>query len=239
VRARVMDSSPLKQGLYELGMKAGLSALARGKHSRSRPLLFARAEPVALGLRSPPTGVRRSSDTFKFFQAWACVAHAVRPDESSAPTPASGGPGRPERRAWRWPTISKSRIDIRNPWVAKSWCATQHVLGIQERGSLRRRHQGRWLQSACRYFNDNKQSCDRRIRIWRNLRGERFSPQYIENKLKFSPISRDGGVGRRRHIGGDDLHPLSIISKWARKTGFVHTYTIWLAAEVYALLRRR
>src|ERR1700731_865555 len=33
VRAGVMDSSPLKQRLYELGMKTGLSALARGKHS--------------------------------------------------------------------------------------------------------------------------------------------------------------------------------------------------------------
>jgi long-chain acyl-CoA synthetase len=33
VRAGVMDASPLKQSLYELGMKTGLSALARGQHS--------------------------------------------------------------------------------------------------------------------------------------------------------------------------------------------------------------
>src|ERR1700680_2805044 len=33
VRAGVMDSSPFKQRLYDLGMKAGLLALAHGKHS--------------------------------------------------------------------------------------------------------------------------------------------------------------------------------------------------------------
>ena len=33
VRARVMDASPLKQRLYEAGMKAGLAALASGRHS--------------------------------------------------------------------------------------------------------------------------------------------------------------------------------------------------------------
>src|SRR5437764_12715727 len=33
VRAGVMDASPLKQSLYGLGMKTGLSALAKGKHS--------------------------------------------------------------------------------------------------------------------------------------------------------------------------------------------------------------
>ena len=36
VRAGVMDSSPLKQKLYDLGMKTGLAALAEGKHSRLR-----------------------------------------------------------------------------------------------------------------------------------------------------------------------------------------------------------
>src|ERR1700761_6725707 len=33
VRARVMDASPLKQGLYELGMKTGLAALEKGQRS--------------------------------------------------------------------------------------------------------------------------------------------------------------------------------------------------------------
>jgi len=43
VRAGVMDSSPLKQGLYDLGMRTGLSALARGRHSVIADALLFRA----------------------------------------------------------------------------------------------------------------------------------------------------------------------------------------------------
>ncbi|HET7493211.1 MAG TPA: AMP-binding protein, partial [Bradyrhizobium sp.] len=71
VRARVMDASPLKQGLYELGMKAGLSALPR--HSAMADILLFRALRDRLGftrLRSAATGgAALGPDTFKFFQA--------------------------------------------------------------------------------------------------------------------------------------------------------------------------
>src|SRR6202789_595670 len=73
VRAGVMDSSPLKQSLYELGMKTGLSALARGKHSVVADALLFRALRDRLGftrLRSAATGgAALGPDTFKFFQA--------------------------------------------------------------------------------------------------------------------------------------------------------------------------
>ena len=73
VRARVMDSSSLKQGLYELGMKPGLSALARGRHSVVAETLLFRALRDRLGftrLRSAATGgAALGPDTFKFFRA--------------------------------------------------------------------------------------------------------------------------------------------------------------------------
>src|SRR5262249_6541074 len=73
VRAKVMDSSPLKQRLYELGMKTGLTALAQGKHSVMADLLLFRALRDRLGftrLRSAVTGgAALGPDTFKFFQA--------------------------------------------------------------------------------------------------------------------------------------------------------------------------
>src|SRR6516225_1027528 len=73
VRARVMDASPLKQSLYELGMKSGLSALARGQHSAFADMLLFRALRDRLGftrLRSAATGgAALGPDTFKFFQA--------------------------------------------------------------------------------------------------------------------------------------------------------------------------
>src|ERR1700723_1385140 len=73
VRARVMDASPLKQGLYQLGMKAGLAGLPRGKHSMIADTLLFRALRDRLGftrLRSAATGgAALGPDTFKFFQA--------------------------------------------------------------------------------------------------------------------------------------------------------------------------
>src|SRR5262249_15636621 len=73
VRARVMDASPLKQTLYDLGMETGLAALAKGKHSTLADWLLFRALRDRLGftrLRSAATGgAALGPDTFKFFQA--------------------------------------------------------------------------------------------------------------------------------------------------------------------------
>src|SRR5246127_4043802 len=73
VRARVMDSSPLKQSLYEIGMKAGLSALAKNRRSAIADVLLFRALRDRLGftrLRSAATGgAALGPDTFKFFRA--------------------------------------------------------------------------------------------------------------------------------------------------------------------------
>src|SRR4030081_2494089 len=73
VRAGVMDSSPLKQKLFDVGMKTGLSALAQGKHSTLADQILFRALRDRLGftrLRSAATGgAALGPDTFKFFQA--------------------------------------------------------------------------------------------------------------------------------------------------------------------------
>src|SRR5438270_3774920 len=73
VRAGVMDSSPLKQRLFDIGMKAGLSALAKDERSMFADQLLFRALRDRLGftrLRSAATGgAALGPDTFKFFQA--------------------------------------------------------------------------------------------------------------------------------------------------------------------------
>src|SRR6201747_1471357 len=73
VRARVMDSSALKQSLYDIGMKAGLAALAQGKKSAVADTLLFRALRDRLGftrLRSAATGrAAPGPPTFTFFHA--------------------------------------------------------------------------------------------------------------------------------------------------------------------------
>src|SRR6201991_5024868 len=73
VRARVMDSSPMKQRLYDVGMKSGLAALDEGKRSLVAETLLFRALRDRLGftrLRSAATGgAALGPDTFRFFRA--------------------------------------------------------------------------------------------------------------------------------------------------------------------------
>ena len=79
-----------------------------------------------------------------------------------------------------------------------------------------------WMHSGdAGYFNDAKQLVviDRIKDLAETSRGERFSPQYIENKLKFSPYIAEAVV---LGAGRDALAAMicirySIISKWAEK----------------------
>ena len=102
-----------------------------------------------------------------------------------------------------------------------------------------------WMHSGdAGYFNDNKQLVviDRIKDLAETSRGERFSPQYIENKLKFSPYIAEAVV---LGAGRDALAAMicirySIISKWAEKNRISFTTYTDLASrpEVYALLRK-
>src|SRR5207302_2144783 len=94
------------------------------------------------------------------------------------------------------------------------------------------------------YFNADKQLVviDRIKDLAETSRGERFSPQYLENKLKFSPYIAEAVV---LGAGRDTLAAMicirySIISKWAEKNRISFTTYTDLASrpEVYALLRK-
>ena len=94
------------------------------------------------------------------------------------------------------------------------------------------------------YFNADKQLVviDRIKDLAETSRGERFSPQYLENKLKFSPYIAETVV---LGAGRDTLAAMicirySIISKWAEKNRISFTTYTDLSSrpEVYALLRK-
>jgi long-chain acyl-CoA synthetase len=73
-------------------------------------------------------------------------------------------------------------------------------------------------------------------------RGTRFSPQYIENKLKFSPYVAEAvilGAGRD-YLAAMICIRFSIVSRWAEKKRISFTTYTDLASrpEVYALIRK-
>lgn len=254
VRAGVMDASPVKQRLYGLGMRAGLSALAEGKHSALADVLLFRALRDRLGftrLRSAATGgAALGPDTFKFFQAMGVPLRTLygQTELLGAYTLHPADKVDPDTTGVAMADDIQIRID--NPDVqGVGEIVVRHpnmYLGYYKspEASAADMEDG-WMHSGdAGYFNDARQLVviDRIKDLAETSRGERFSPQYIENKLKFSPYIAEAVV---LGAGRDALAAMicirySIISKWAEKNRISFTTYTDLASrpEVYALLRR-
>jgi long-chain acyl-CoA synthetase len=254
VRARVMDSSPLKQSLYELGMKAGLAAFGRNRHSTVADVLLFRALRDRLGfsrLRSAATGgAALGPDTFKFFRAMGVPlrtlygqtetlgAYTLHPDDAVDPD-TTGVPMAQdvEIRIDNPDVHGVGEIVIRHPNMFLGYFKNQEASATDLRDG--------WLHSGdAGYFNDRKQLVviDRIKDLAETSRGERFSPQYLENKLKFSPYIAEAvvlGAGRD-HLAAMLCIRFSIISKWAEKNRIAFTTYTDLSSrdEVYALLQK-
>jgi long-chain acyl-CoA synthetase len=235
-------------------MKTGLSAVEKGEHSALADMLLFRALRDRLGftrLRSAATGgAALGPDTFKFFQAMgvplrtlygqtellgAYTLHPsseVDPDTTGVPmaddinikidNPDSQGVG---------------EIVVRHPNMFLGYYKNAEASSADMKDG--------WMHSGdAGYFNTTKQLVviDRIKDLAETSRGERFSPQYIENKLKFSPYIAEAVV---LGAGRDALAAMicirySIISKWAEKNRIAFTTYTDLAsrAEVYALLQK-
>jgi long-chain acyl-CoA synthetase len=254
VRARVMDSSPLKQGLYELGMKAGLSALARKRHSVVADVLLFHALRDRLGftrLRSAATGgAALGPDTFKFFRAMGVPLRtlygqtetlgAYTLHREDAVDPDTTGVAMDENIEIRIdnPDIhGVGEIVIRHPNMFLGYYKNPEASAADVKDG--------WMQSGdAGYFNAHRQLVviDRIKDLAETMRGERFSPQYIENKLKFSPYIAETvvlGAGREA-LAAMICIRFSIISKWAEKNRIAFTTYTDLASrpEVYRLLQK-
>jgi len=254
VRAGVMDSSPLKQGLYRLGMKTGLSALGHGKHSVTADLLLFRALRDRLGftrLRSAATGgAALGPDTFKFFQAMGVPlrtlygqtellgAYTLHPTDHVDPDTTGVAMAEDIQIRIANPDIhGVGEIVVRHPNMFLGYYRNPEASAADVRDG--------WMHSGdAGYFNANQQLVviDRIKDLAETARGERFSPQYIENKLKFSPYIAEAVVlgDGRDALAAMICIRFSIISKWAEKSRIAFTTYTDLASrgEVYALLQR-
>lgn len=254
VRARVMDASALKQSLYETGMKAGLSALEAGKKSMVAETLVFRALRDRLGftrLRSAATGgAALGPDTFKFFRAMGVPlrtlygqtetlgaftlhpANAVDPDTTGVPMGESV-----EIQIVDPDVNGVGEIVVRHPNMFSGYYKNEAATAVDLRDG--------WMHSGdAGYFNKAKQLVviDRIKDLAQTARGERFSPQYIENKLKFSPYVAEAVVlgDGRDYLAAMICIRFSIVSKWAEKNRISFTTYTDLSSrpETYNLLRK-
>ena len=254
VRARVMDASPLKQRLYDIGMKSGLAALAEGKHSALADTLLFRALRDRLGfsrLRSAATGgAALGPDTFKFFRAMGVPLRTLygqtetlgaftlhKPDEVDPDTTGVSMADSIEIEI-RDPDINGvGEIVVRHPNMFSGYYKNEAATAADMRDG--------WMHSGdAGYFNKSNQLVviDRIKDLAQTSRGDRFSPQYIENKLKFSPYVAEAVVlgDGRDYLAAMLCIRFSIVSKWAEKNRLSFTTYTDLSSrpETYELLRK-
>jgi len=253
VRARIMDSSALKRRLYETGMKAGLAALDRGGRSGLADALLMRALRDRLGftrLTSAATGgAALGPDTFRFFLALGVPLRQLygqtellgaytlhRADEVDFDSVGVPFNDQVELRVIDPDPNGVGEIVTRHPNMFSGYFRAADDASDVRDG---------WLHTGdAGYINKDGRLVviDRIKDIATTAGGIRFSPQYIENKLKFSPYVAEAVIlgHQRPSLAAMICIRFPIVSKWAEKNRIAFTTYTDLSArpEVYEVLRR-
>lgn len=253
VRARMMDASPLKRWLYDLGMKIGLKALGEGRKSWLAHMLLFRALRDDLGfsrLTSAATGgAALGPDTFKFFQAMGVPLRQLygQTELTGAYTLHREGDVDFDTVGVAFDETVEIRIDQPDQ-NGVGEIVTKHPNMYQgyyrnEAASTADMRDGWMFTGDAGFFNKNGHLVviDRVKDIATTIKGDRFSPQFIENKLKFSPYVGEAVVlgDQRDYLSAIICIRYPVVSKWAEKNRLAFTTYSDLAAreQVYALLR--
>jgi long-chain acyl-CoA synthetase len=260
VQVRIMDTTPFKRFLYERCMPLGervadlhfakkpVPLFWRALHRLGHALLF-RALKDRLGLSRVRTastgGAALGPDVFRFFHAMgvplkqiygqteiAGISCIHRGGDIQFHTVGQPIPGTELRISESGEILSKS--DSVFVGYYKNEAATAEAL------------KGGWLHSgdAGHVTEDGHLVVIDRLKdVLRLADGTQYSPQFIENRLKFSPYVKEAVV-----IGGKERPYLSallcidmgIVGKWAERQKISYTTYTDLSAkpEVYDLLER-
>ena len=259
VQVKIMDTTPLKRFLYERLMPVGYKvADLRLKHGRVplawralyfvADLLLFRPLKDRLGLlrlRSGTTGgAALGPDVFRFFHAMGVRLKqiygqteisgisCIHPDDAiKFHTVGKPIPGTQVRISERGEILSRSPSVFLGYY--KNDAATQETLS-----------EG-WLHSGdAGYLEDDGQLVviDRLKDVLRLADGTQFSPQYIENRLKFSPYVKEAVVmGQDRpYLTALLCIDSAVVGKWAERQKISYTTYTDLSAkpQVYDLLQK-
>ncbi|XYB87012.1 long-chain fatty acid--CoA ligase [Vibrio parahaemolyticus] len=252
VSARMMDSTPFKQKMYKLGMSLANKALDQGKRSKLAEWILLRALRDRLGfsnLSSAATGgAAMGPDTFRYLQAIGvplkqlygqtemCGAYTVHQaddvDYDSVGV-----------------AFDNADVKVINPdsngvgeIIAKSTGMFTGYLNNQ--AAYDEDVQDGWMHTGdAGYFKDTGHLVviDRLKDMSETSHGDRYSPQFIENKLKFSPfIAEAVVVGKGRPwLSAIICIRYAIVAKWAEQKGITFTNYTNLSSqpEVYQAIR--
>ncbi|MCB9947397.1 MAG: long-chain fatty acid--CoA ligase [Rhodospirillaceae bacterium] len=254
VRSRMMDSSRLKNRLFDLGMKLGMRALDRGQRSWVAHVLLYRWLTDRLGfrfLKSAATGgAALGPETFRFFLAMGVPlrqlygqtellgAYTIHTqddiDFDTVGVPFDEGV---EVRIAEPDPTGVGEIVTRHPNMYLGYYKNPEATAADM-------HDG-WMHTGdAGYYNDSGHLVviDRIRDLATTSGGNRFSPQFIENKLKFSAFVAEAVIlgHQRPYLAAIVCIRFAIVSKWAEKNRIAFTTYTDLSSrpEVYDMLRR-
>lgn len=252
IKARMMDSTPLKRFIYVQAMKIGTRAAKSGRRSIIADVLVGRALRDRFGfsrIKSATTGgAPLGPDVFQFFRSigiplrqvygqtemvgiycahqaddvdFDTVGPPIRDVEIRIDNPDRNGLGEvvarhPGMFSGYYRNDEATRADLRDGWMH-----TGDAGYLNERGHL--------------------VVIDRLRDLATLASGDRFSPQYLENRLKFSPFIGECVVlGQDRpYVAAMICIRYSIVSKWAeaRRIAFTTYSDLSARPEVRTLIR--
>jgi len=254
VHARMLDANRPSQAIFERAVKAGLKALDAGSRSwfADRALFDTLRDRLGLSrVKSAATGGSAlGPDTFRFFLAMGVPLRQLygQTEAAGAYTIQTGGELDFDSSGLPFDD-TEIRIDSPDP-TGLGEVQVRHV-GMFK-GYFKQPEETRkamtadgWLATGDAGYLDDKDRLvvvDRVRDIATTATGVRFSPQFIENKLKFSPY-----IGECVVLGNDRPAVTAIlcmryamVARWAEGQGLAFTTYTHLAArpEVYELIAK-
>ena len=253
VRARMMDATRFKQKMYEMGMKLGLQALDQQRRSWLAELILFKPLRDRLGftfLKSAATGgAALGPETFRFFQAMGVPLRQIygqtelagaytihRPDDVDFDT--VGLPfGDTELRIDQPDRNGVGEIVARTAGMFLGFYRNEEATRADVREGWMYTGDAGYIKKE----NGHLVVIDRVKDLAVSSTGTRFSPQFIENKLKFSPFIAEAVIlgHERPYLSAIVCIRYSIVSKWAeqRSIAFTNYTSLSSRPEVYRLLR--
>jgi long-chain acyl-CoA synthetase len=251
VKARMMDSTPLKQKLFNFAMKHAEDAQKLGRKSWLAEVLLMKALRDRLGfsfLKSAATGgAAMGPDTFRFFQTIGvplrqlygqtelCGAYTVHKEDDIDYDSVGVVFDNAEVKVINADKEGVGEVIAKTVGMFTGYLDNQQAYDEDVRDG--------WMHTGdAGYFKDSGHLViiDRIKDLAKTSHGVQYSPQYIENKLKFSSF-----IGEAVILGKDKPFlsaiiciRFSILSKWAEQQGLAFTNYTNLATlpEVYEKL---
>ncbi len=252
MRARMMDASSLNQWLFDKGLKIAIDAVENGRRSTLADLMVMGALRDRLGfsrVTSAATGgAAMGPDTFKLF-----LAMGIPLKQLYGQTETLGAYTLQDGKELDVDTVgvpfegSDVRIEAPDPeGVGEIITRHENMFAGYYRNEEATKADFRdgWMHTGDAGYFDSKGRLtviDRVKDMAETSGGMKFSPQYIENKLKFSPYIGEAvilGAGRP-FLTAIICVRFSIVSKWAEKNRVGFTSYTGLSADdrVYELIR--